>query len=176
MPPQVEMKLSTNEPAQKSVALQTGESISENSQTVYMSAEDEFQATKSSNSNQDNQHLTAINANTFAAQRKSLETTSATEDSIADISFSFASQNQQPQQCRSMFLSNHYGPDKLLHGTYTLGVNRSASFHTGDQLKIDSPSTMFRIPRSQPFYPGVYMWSHGDDVEVPEFPPHNQLM
>ncbi|VDO08415.1 unnamed protein product [Rodentolepis nana] len=166
------MKPSTSGPTQKSVALQTGESISENSQTVYTSAEDEFQATKSSNSNPDNPYLTAANANTSASPLKSLETPSVTEDSIADISFSFASQNQQPQQCGSMFLSNHYGPDKLLHGTNNFGVNRSASFHTGDQLRIDSPSAMLRIPRSQPFYPGVYMLSH--DVQIPEFHPHNQ--
>lgn len=170
--------------AQKSVALQTGESLSENSQTVYTSAEDEFQITKSNSSNQDNgdsnhqnHHLIANNnANTSGTQRTSLETASATEDSIADISFSFASQHQQVQHSRSMFLSNHYGPDKLLHGAaYALGgVNRSASFNTGDQLRIDLPSAMLRIPRSQPFYPGIYVWSHGDDVEVPQLPSNTQ--
>lgn len=168
VPPSGVVKPPASGPTQKSVALQTGESISENSQTVYTSAKDEGQATRSNSDDKDCQNPAVINAKTSKVQRTSLETASTTEDSIADISFSFASQQTNQQ---SMFLSNHYGPDKLLHGTYALGVNRSASFHTGDQLKIDSPSTILRIPRSQAFYPGVYVWSHRDDVEVSKFPP-----
>ena len=158
-------------PTQKSVALQTGESISDNSQTVYSTVEDDTCAMKNSlaepsNAN-NNENTVATNTTTSAAQLPFQDAVSGMGDSIADISFSFAS--QQHQQQRSMFLSNHYGPDRLLHGASDARVPRSASFHTGDQLKIDSPPPMLRIPRSQAFYPGVYFWSHGRDMETQGF-------
>ncbi|KAL5111022.1 Cyclin-dependent kinase 14 [Taenia crassiceps] len=158
----------TANPSQKSVALQTGESLSENSQTVYTLVEGEAHTKRdplvepiSSNIN----NTTATNT-TSAIQPPSAGTVSGMGDSMADISFSFASQHLQQQQQHSMFLSNHYGPDKLLRRTSETGITRSASFHTGDQLKVRSPSVILRIPRSRAFYPGVYAWSYGEEVEI----------
>ncbi|EUB62254.1 Cell division protein kinase [Echinococcus granulosus] len=163
----------TTNPAQKSVALQTGDSMSDNSQTVYTLVKDKTRATRNvpvepvgSNINS----TTATNTAT-AVQLPSTDTVSGMGDSMADISFSFASQHlQRQQQQRGMFLSNHYGPDRLLRGTSEAEVTRSASFHTGDQLRVGSSSVMLRMPRSRARYPGVYVWSYGEEVEVQGFP------
>uniref|UniRef100_A0A158R6F7 cyclin-dependent kinase n=1 Tax=Taenia asiatica TaxID=60517 RepID=A0A158R6F7_TAEAS len=163
----------TSNPSQKSVALQTGESLSENSQTVYTLVEGEMHARRDllTGPTSSNINNTAATNTTSAIQLPSADTVSGMGDSMADISFSFASQHlQQQQQQHGMFLSNHYGPDKLLRGTSEAGITRSASFHTGDQLKVRSPSVILRIPRSRAFYPGVYAWSYGEEVEVQGLP------
>ncbi|VDD74053.1 unnamed protein product [Mesocestoides corti] len=153
MPPSVPAYPRHSGPAQKSVALQTSESVSEDSQTIYTSADDGTNATRDS----------LIQANsTKAALLPSLDTVSGTGDSIADITFSFASQHAQPH---GMFLSNHFGPDKILHGTGDVGICRSSSFHTGDRLRFESSSSvLLRIPRSQAFYPETYCCSRGNEA------------
>lgn len=150
----------------KSVALQTGESISDNSQTFYNSAEDETYSTRNSIANFDN--TDATNITTSAHLPLFQDAVSRMGDSTVDISFSIAS--QQPPQHRCMFLSNHYGPDKLLHGSSEGRVPRSASLHTSHRLIMDSPPPRLRVPRSQAFYPGVNLLSHSRGAGTPAFP------
>ncbi|VDM32338.1 unnamed protein product [Hydatigera taeniaeformis] len=145
------------------------------SKTMYTLVEDQKHVRKETlvETTSSNINTTAATNTTSVIQLPSADTVSGMGDSMADISFSFASQHLQQQQQRqhSMFLSNHYGPDKLLRGTSEIGITRSASFHTCDQLKVGSPSMILRIPRSRAFYPGVYAWSYGEEVEVKGFPP-----